>query len=348
MKAFEELTYRGRIMRMRQVAQSALNAYGLCEPRIQFLRQAGNTLFRIYESNPTYASKPDLYAPGQYMLRIHDPGYQTPDAIELELAWLASMCRDADLPVPEPVARLDGGLLTQTTHPGVPGERHCSLLRWVRGKEPKKETIQPQHYRALGKLVARLHLHASQWQPPHGLPKRKYDWDGLFRKNLGDGSYSDECWSLLPPEYVEPFKKVSSMLKQLMDVWGKSPQVFGLIHADIGMQANVLFQGEQTRLIDFDDSGFGYYLFDLSIVLEDSQADQIRPHFREALLEGYTQVQPLSEEQVKSLDLFLAGFAVFWSLYCAEWLQLYPHHQAEILERMARYLRLVENFLAKI
>jgi Ser/Thr protein kinase RdoA (MazF antagonist) len=195
--------------------------------------------------------------------------------------------------------------------------------------------------------MARLHQHASQWQPPVRLSKRKYDWEGLFQKDLGDGRYSDESWSLLPPEYVEPFEKVSSMVGQLMDAWGKSPKVYGLIHADIGMQANVLFQGRQARLIDFDDSGFGYYMFDLSIVLEDSQSDQIKTHFREALLEGYTQVQPVSQEQVKSLDLFLAGFAVYWSLYGAEGLRLYPQHQAEIFERMARYLRLVKNFLLK-
>jgi Ser/Thr protein kinase RdoA (MazF antagonist) len=346
MKPFEELSYRGKIRRMRQLAQSALNTYGLSDARLKFLRQAGNTLFRVYEASPTHVSKTELYAPGQYMLRIHQPGYQTPDAISLELAWLAAMCREAGLPVPEPVPTSDGSLLTCASHPGIPGERHCSLLRWVKGREPQNAKLQPWHYKALGQLVARLHQHASHWQPPAGLSKRKYDWDGLFRKDMGDGNYSDESWSLLPPEYIEPFEAVSKMVKQVMDAWGKSPQVYGLLHADIGMEANVLFWRAEPRLIDFDDSGFGYYLFDLSIVLEDSQADQIKPHFRAALLEGYSQVRPLSQEQDKSLDLFLAAFAVYWSLYGAEVLQHYPQHQEEILERMARYFSLVENFLA--
>ena len=56
MKPYEELTKRGRIRRMRQLTETALNAYNLSEPRIKFLRQAGNTLFRIYETNPTSAS----------------------------------------------------------------------------------------------------------------------------------------------------------------------------------------------------------------------------------------------------------------------------------------------------
>lgn len=84
------------------------------------------------------------------------------------------------------------------------------------------------------------------------------------------------------------------------------------------MQANVLFRGRDARLIDYDDSGFGYYLYDLSIVLEDSQVDQIKPHFREALLEGYSLVQPLSEEQVNSLDLFLGktNHRRIYSIHC--------------------------------
>jgi len=84
MKPFEELSYLGRIRRMRQLAQAALNAYGLSNVRFQFLRQAGNTLFRVNEANPTLTTKPELYTQGQYMLRIHQPGYQTAEAIELD------------------------------------------------------------------------------------------------------------------------------------------------------------------------------------------------------------------------------------------------------------------------
>ena len=88
MKPFEELSYLGRIRRMRQSAQAALNAYGLSNVRFKFLRQAGNTLFRVNEANPTLTTKPELYTQGQYMLRIHQPGYQTTEAIELELLGL--------------------------------------------------------------------------------------------------------------------------------------------------------------------------------------------------------------------------------------------------------------------
>ena len=346
MKPFEELTLQGKIRRMRQLVQYALNAYDLADIRFKFLRQAGNTLFQVNEANPTLITKANLYAPGQYLLRIHQPDYQAPTAVELELEWLSSMCRDADLPVPEPVLTLDGRLYTQVAIPGIPEKRICSLLRWVNGHELNRERIRPHHYNALGELMARLHNHAAYWKPPVSLSKRKYDWDGLFRKEGEDGIPSSETWVLLPPEYTEPFETISRKVKHVMDKWGKSPDVYGLIHGDLGMEANVLFWNGDVRIIDFDDSGFGYYIFDLSIVLEDSQDHQIQPQFRDALLNGYARVRPLSEDQIRNVDLFLAAFAVYWSLYAADAVQNHPENREEIFKRMSRYFRLVENYLA--
>ena len=327
------------------MVQYALNAYDLADIRFKFLRQAGNTLFQVNEANPALIAKVKLYAPGQYLLRIHQPGYQAPTAVELELEWLSSMCRDADLPVPEPVLTLDGRLYTQVAVPGIPEKRICSLLRWVNGHELNRKRIRPHHYKALGELVARLHNHAAYWKPPVGLSKRKYDWDGLFRKEGEAGIPSSEAWLLLPPEYTEPFEIISRKVKHVIDKWGKGPDVYGLIHGDLGMEANVLFWNGDVRIIDFDDSGFGYYIYDLSIVLEDSQDHQIQPQFREALLNGYTRIRPLSEDQIRNVDLFLAVFAVYWSLYAADAVQYHPEDREEIYKRMSRYFRLVENYL---
>jgi hypothetical protein len=35
--------------------------------------------------------------------------------------------------------------------------------------------------------MARLHQFSFQRQPPAGLSKRKFDWDGLFQNNVGSG-----------------------------------------------------------------------------------------------------------------------------------------------------------------
>jgi len=330
---------------MRQLAQVALNAYGLFDVRFKLLRQAGNTLFRVNEVNPVPTANVELYTRGQYLLRIHQPGYQTTEAIELELAWLAAMCQDDNLPVPEPVSTLDGKLLTQVSISGIPGQRNCSLLRWLKGREITKD-IRHHHYRAQGLLMARLHNHAAHWQPPPGLAKRKYDWDGLFRDDAGAGIPASEAWSLLPQEHVKPFEVVTRKVKQVMDEWGKGPDVYGLIHADLGLDANVLFWGGEARAIDFDDSGFGYYVYDLSLALEHCQEDEALPQFRDALLEGYAQIRSIPEDQLKYLDLFLAAYYVYLSLWAAAMAHLHPNYREELLRRMERAFRLVGRYVA--
>jgi hypothetical protein len=107
MKSFQELTYLGRVRRKRQLAQVALNAYGLAEVRFKLVADAGNTLFRVFDPSSTETAD-GLFEKGRYLLRVHQPGVQTDAAIELELAWLAAMRQDVDLPVPEPVPTLDG------------------------------------------------------------------------------------------------------------------------------------------------------------------------------------------------------------------------------------------------
>jgi Ser/Thr protein kinase RdoA (MazF antagonist) len=346
LKPFDGLSCLGRTRRLRRLAQAALDSYGLSDPRLLFLRHAGNTLYRVIEPRPAPAIDPGLFVPGRYLLRVHEPGYQSPEAIRLALAWLAAMRHDAGLPVPEPVPPRDGDLLAQVEVRGVPEARTCSLLRWVRGRAIDPSLARPQHFLAQGQLMARLHDHASRWQPPAGLDKRKYDWEGLFREDSGAGIPAGEAWARLPPQYVASFETVAASVRQVMDAWGKGPEVYGLIHADLGLDASVLFHAGDARAIDFDDSGFGNYPYDLSLALEHCQEDPALPRYRDALLDGYCRVRPLPADQVGQLDLFLASFCVYLSLWAAATARRLPQHREALAERMARAFRLVESLLS--
>jgi hypothetical protein len=96
-----------------------------------------------------------------------------------------------------------------------------------------------------------------KWQPPACPTKRRYDRDGLFQEGAGSGVPNREAWSLLLPSCVKPFQIVARRVRQVMDELRQGPDVYGLIHADLGLDANVLFWKGEPRAIDFDDSGFG-------------------------------------------------------------------------------------------
>jgi Ser/Thr protein kinase RdoA (MazF antagonist) len=346
MKPYENLTYHGRIRRMRQLAHMALDHYDLQDHQFRFLKQAGNTLFRVTENHPATSKMDSPYLPGQYLLRIHQPGYQSNEAIQLELAWLLAMSREANLPVPQPIATKDGKLVSTFCIDGIPGARNVSLLRWVRGRLIT-HNIGPHHFRAQGILMAKMHEFTSQWVLPAGLNKRKFDWDGLFMDDCGEGVPSREAWAWLPPHCIEPFKEITREVQQLMTSWGKSPEIYGLVHGDLGMDSNLLFWQQNARAIDFDDSGFGYYMYDLSLSLEHCHEQKEYPQLRDALLDGYSQIRPLTDEQVSSLDLFLAAFYIYYSLWAAIMFRRYPDHQQELLDGIERALRYVKRYLAR-
>jgi Ser/Thr protein kinase RdoA (MazF antagonist) len=332
---------------MRRLAQVALAAYGISDARFKLLRQAGNTLFRVYTPDlPPAETSEDLFDQGQYLLRVHQPGYQHPDAIQLELAWLTAMRRDAGLPVPEPVPTLDGRLLLPVSVPGVPKTRHCSLLRWVKGRSMANR-FRPFHLRAQGRLMARLHNFSACWQPPAGLTKRRFDWDGLFQNDVGSGMPNAEAWALLSPDHREPFAFVAQQVRDVMDAWGQGPGVYGLIHGDLAVDANLLFWHGQPRAIDFDDSGYGYWAFDLAVALDACWEDPTFPRYREALLDGYAELRSLPEGQLEQIELFLAALQVYWNLWAVGGTHLYPNMRPEYAERIARNAELVVRYVRR-
>lgn len=319
---------------MRALAKAALMNYGVADATFHLVRQAGNTLFRVKTCNlPTIDDSDRLFEEGQYLLRVHEPGYQEPQAIDLELTWLAAMRREANLPVPEPVAAPDGRLLFPINAPGVPGTRHCSLLRWIKGRSVKNR-FGPHHLRAQGRLMAQLHQFFIQWQPPAGLSKRRFDWDGLFHNDVGSGMPNAEAWALLSPLHRQTFSFVAEQLRDVMEDWGQGLDVFGLIHGHLGVDANLFFWHGEPRAIDFDDSGYGYWVFDLAVALDACRDNPAYPRYRDALLDGYAEFRALPEKQAERLELFLADLQVYWNLWAVGGTHLYQSLLPEYGERI--------------
>jgi Ser/Thr protein kinase RdoA (MazF antagonist) len=129
-----------------------------------------------------------------------------------------------------------------------------------------------------------------------------------------------------------------------METLGDGSDVFGLIHADLGVDANLLFWRGEPRAIDFDESGLGYWIYDLAVALEHCRGRRDFRPSRNALLDGYSEFRALPGEQIEHLDLFMAALDVHLGLWANAVASLRPEREA-VRRRFERCARLVEAYL---
>lgn len=313
---------------MRNLAQDALRSYGLPEARLTFISYHGNYIYRVdaAEGAPPggvpVGIRRGLYVPNRYVLRIH-MDYHSTAAIRSELQWLAALRRDADMPVPEPVPTPDGQLLIELPVPGSSVRRKCSLLRWLDGRFLMRG-FHAGRVRAWGRLMAMLHEHALQWPLPPGFTRRHFDWDGMFGEGARFEFPAAELWEAIPRRFRDPFEQVTGRVRQAMEELGKGPDAYGLVHSDLDVKTNVLFAGREARAIDFDDSGFAYWVHDLAFALSPWQGSREEYRIQDTLLEGYSEIRSFPRFQLRHLDLFKAAFNATLMLWMIDWAKLRP------------------------
>jgi Ser/Thr protein kinase RdoA (MazF antagonist) len=294
MKEFERLTPGGQVRRLRRLAEQALRVYGIQPVSISLLSHFHNTTFAV-----------DGADGARYVLRIHR-GESTPlDAprrrarLEAELWWLNRLRMDQAVPVPEAILTPGGEQLLEITVNGVTQPRLCVLFRWMEGRFLERG-LRPVHLEDVGRLTGKLHEHSAQLTVPAGFERQCVDrTDGEFEEYVAR-LFGD--WG--PPNSAGVMREVLHRVRRAQEELGSGPARFGLIHADVH-QYNYLFSGVRARLIDFDDCGWGHYLYDPAVTLLHVDSLPRGPALRAAYLRGYRQVRALSAREEELIETFI-------------------------------------------
>jgi Ser/Thr protein kinase RdoA (MazF antagonist) len=110
---------------------------------------------------------------------------------------------------------------------------------------------------------------------------------------------------------------------------------------------NLLFKAGEPRAIDFEDCGFGYWLYDIGIVLSQWIWTEKYPWIRDAFLEGYSEIRTLPGEQLEHLELFTGGRNCDFTLWGTAFIKNDPgraiEHEAWRNEAGDNLLRYFEN-----
>lgn len=231
----------------------------------------------------------------QHILRLHRPGYQTLATIESELAWLSALA-GTGLPVPRAIAGHDGEFVQRA------GERYAVLFSFEEGREPNGDEDMTMLFRTIGSFAATAHRHVETWTPPRGFRRPSWTAEAI----LDPGGLWDD-WRKAP--HVEgavraTLDELDRRLREALVVYGTTRERFGLIHADMRL-ANLLVAGPKVTLIDFDDCGFGWFMYDFAASLSFIETTPQAAALRQSWIEGYTSVRALSSEDLRIIDAMI-------------------------------------------
>ena len=316
-----------------QLARAALAPYGL-DPgsRVDLINVSENWTYRI-----------DTPDGGRYALRVHRPGYHTADEIESELRWIDALRDDGAVETATAVPGAGGARVCQVAVDGL-GERNVVLFEWLTGEmpDPDGHDLLPG-FRTLGAVSARMHGHAREWARPGGFRRFSWDYDTTLGPNGHWGRWQDGLG--MDAEARDVLGRLDAVLRTRLERFGHGGERFGLVHADIRL-ANLLVDGDHVRVIDFDDCGFSWFMYDFATTVSFIEDHPQVPELKQAWVDGYRSVAPLTAEDEAELDTFV----MLRRLLLVAWIGSHHEFATEAAELGAGFTegscRLAERYLS--
>jgi Ser/Thr protein kinase RdoA (MazF antagonist) len=334
MNTFDLLSYPEMLVALHELAERATAHYHLPGSLlISMVNLSENATFRVQAPDGT-----------SWALRIHRPGYHSRLAIASELAWLQDLRSTGIVITPVPVLGRDGELIQSVCHPKMTTPRHVVLSEWETGAEPAIEQDLSAHFETLGEVTARMHGHITQWSPPSWFIRPVWNFDtALGPENPHWGRWRDGMG--VKGDIIPLFERTVDLIGKRLARYGMDRSNFGLIHCDLRL-ANLLIDGTTIKVIDFDDCGFGWFMYDAVTPVSFYEHEPHVPDLIDAWKTGYRRVRPLAQQDEAEIPTFF----MLRRLLLVAWIG--SHNETELAKSMGLNYTdgttgLCETFLSK-
>lgn len=333
---FNRLSRDQQLAIFESAAREALSRWGLTGASLRPIALRSNAIFAAETSRT------------RYILRVNWPERKSLAFVRSEAAWTSDLHRRG-LPVtyalrPPESVRIDDS-----------PEMICTLIAFLDGEQITGPHFTPDHAAATGRLMAQLHTAGQDFAPDAPFDRFRLDFDGLF------GARSIYKFDTGGHALLAPHRPIlDAVTSRIADIFARldsDGSAFGLIHGDLKPD-NMLFAApDQPRLLDFDDCGYGYFLYEFAPLLLFTRGEnpaQNDPRYRatkSAVWEGYTSICPLPDWQFGALETLVAG------RFAASYLWVASHHDhpayrdkapAILAERIARLTAFLETGMLSI
>ncbi|WP_172327081.1 phosphotransferase enzyme family protein [Mangrovicoccus sp. HB161399] len=267
-------------------ALAAAQAWGGLDGMPELIQARENVVFRAR-----------LAAGQEVALRLHRAGYNSAAAIASELL-LCERLADTGFACPWPWRTDAGGFVQPLSGGGC-----ASVVQWVAGVPlaavPEEDMPARDRWQAVGELLADFHLTADAVGPE--LAERP-DWslEALTGTGIWGDPLADPELSAAERACLAAARSAAAERLALLDGGD-----LGVIHGD-PLADNMLLAETGLVLIDFDDCGPGFRVYDLATALIGLAGQDGYDAAAEALLDGYRAGGgPASDAALAQLPLFV-------------------------------------------
>ncbi|MFC4456193.1 phosphotransferase enzyme family protein [Deinococcus sonorensis] len=245
---------------------------------LHLLGQGNNVVFRVGAPN------------GPLVLRLHRPGVRPREVTEAELRFQAALSRRAAVRMPTPMMQAHGGYTVKTIVQGT-GPVHADLSSWCPGEVRRPGSgLTLDDARRAGAALARIHQFSETYPAEPRWPV--WNADTLF--TAASPYEPGDLSRVFLPEQRAVLNFVEQRTREVLRTLPRRPDTFGVIHADF-ILGNLLFADDEVTVLDFDDCGLGWFVYDLCPLLG-NLADQ--PDFaawKQAVFSGYASIRALPD-----------------------------------------------------
>lgn len=228
------------------------------------------------------------------VLRLNRPGYLAgSEAVRSEAAWVAAIARDTEVSVAAPMLGRDGEAVQGLRDPEAANHGiadYTGLVSpFVAGTMLEDLRDHAQWFARIGRDTAALHEHARTWRPAEGFARHDWELRHLLGPEARWGRWQDHTLDAATRGVLE--RAGTAALGVLEHDVRATPHTWGLIHADI-RPSNVIVDGDRMTIIDFDDCGYSWFLYDFASALTWMDHLDTAPDLAQRWVAGYREVRP--------------------------------------------------------
>ena len=314
-----------------EIARNAVKQYNFNSVKLEFIKHLENTTFKLSAEQ------------GNFLVRVYCGLQNTVQDIESEAKIIEYIISCNYYTYQKPIYNNSNNFVSIGEASGI--SKPVSILSWIGSPIVGNNVNDISFFEKLGKLLAHIHNKLAEWQKPIDFQRSMLDADSLIGKN-GAFGYADLAYKYFDRETVSLFESVYQRLLDFEAVAVKGNN-FGIIHGDLHLN-NVILHQNNLVPIDFDDSGYGYYIYDLAVILANYWGIPEYSEIRTNLVKGYRSIGQLSSEIENQLSLFIAARYIFIALYFAGKSQQEATFRQTASEYIPSYIAKLENIISFI